>query len=176
MNSQGPEGRRSVLQDWVHGLTLMQQSVLIASTRGPDGLHKEHPAKSLLRWLRRCYLLSAFDRRALGSPEEPGGGSFTGPIVPLEGESPFDALDRVEEEYLRSVDEVPHHFHLHLMHAAEILGYKHPDFIVRAWWIMFYRRLVNDAHLYPESEAQMDKRLGDDEANWRAREEVTARR
>jgi hypothetical protein len=29
-------------------------------------------------------------------------------------------------------------------------------------------------HLYPESEEQMDRRLGDVESQWRAREEVTA--
>jgi len=33
---------RSVLQDWVHELTFMQQSVLIAAVRGPDGIRKDH--------------------------------------------------------------------------------------------------------------------------------------
>jgi len=40
-------------------------------------------------------------------------------------------IDKALKEYLYSVDEVPHHFHLHLMHAAEILGYKHPDKLTR---------------------------------------------
>jgi hypothetical protein len=34
--------------------------------------------------------------------------------------------------------------------------------------------LVNDMHLMPETSADMDTRLGDYEADWRAREEVTA--
>ncbi len=155
----------SVLQPWVEKLSLMQQSVLLASIRGPDGLHKNHVSKNLLRWFRRCILISAFDKRVLASPHELGGGSFTGPVA--------DVTAAVEA-YLKCVDEVPHHFQLHLMHAAEIVGYKHPVYLTRVWWYDFYRKLVNDAHLYPESEAQMDKRLGDVESQWREREEVVA--
>lgn len=77
-------------------------------------------------------------------------------------------------QYLSSVDELPHHFQLHFMHAAEILGYKHPDLVISNWWLKTYLRLVHDAHLNPEREDQMDKRLGDSEKNWRAREEVIA--
>lgn len=160
----------SVLQDWVHDLTFMQQSVLISSVRGPDGIRKDHPVKVLCRWLRRSFLLSAFDRRALTDPYEPGGGSFTGPCRTNDVKN----LDHAMELYFRSIDELPHHFQLHLMHAAEILGYKHPDLVVRAWWNIFYRQIVKDAHLYPESEEQMDYRLGDKEKQWREGETVTA--
>lgn len=172
----------AVLQDWVCDLTFMQQSVLITATRGPDGIRKDHVAKLLLRWLRRCFLISAFDKKALTNPWFAGGGSFTGPsIEPPRSRPGFTAMedwaadmDRLIKEYLRMVDELPHHFQLHFMHAAEILGYKHPDQEIRLWWNQVYRMLVNDLHLYPESEAQMDNRLGDAEAQWRAREEVTA--
>ncbi|MGA9774021.1 MAG: hypothetical protein WBV94_33630 [Blastocatellia bacterium] len=162
--------RRSVLQDWVHDLTFMQQSVLIAAVRGPDGIRKDHPVKVLCRWLRRSFLISAFNRCALLDPYEAGGGSFTGPCCSEEVRD----LEHALELYLRSVDEIPHHFQLHFMHAAEILGYKHPDAKVKHWWNLCYCKLVNDAHLYPESEEQMDRRLGDYETNWREREEVVA--
>ena len=46
---------KCVLQPWVLNLTYMQQSVLITSVRGPDGIRKDHVAKLLLRWLRRCF-------------------------------------------------------------------------------------------------------------------------
>lgn len=69
---------RSVLQDWVHELTFMQQSVLISSVRGPDGIRKDHPTKVLCRWLRRSFLLCAFDKVAHNDPYEHCGGSFTG--------------------------------------------------------------------------------------------------
>lgn len=160
---------RSVLQDWVHQLTFMQQSVLITSCRGPDGLHKDHVAKALLRWLRRCFLISAFDKKVLEDPRQPGGGSFTGPIP-----ARFESLDDMVDEYLKSCDEVPHHFHLHLMHSAEILGYKHPTPWIREWWRIVYYRMANDMHLVPETEEKMERRLGDNEAGWRKAEEVTA--
>lgn len=156
----------TVLQSWTTNLTFMQQSVLITATRGPDTLHKNHVAKLLLRWLRRCYLYSAFDRCILSDPRDSRGGSFTGPVnIPLE-----EAVDL----YLKSVDEIPHHFHLHLMHAAEILGYKHPNSTIAAFWKNFYVRIVKDAHLNPETKKQMDERLADNEDTWRAAEEVVA--
>lgn len=162
--------RKSVLQEWVERLTFMQQSVLIAAVRGPDGIRKDHAVKVLCRWLRRSFLICAFDRRAHSNPYEPCGGSFTGKCMTKEINSIDDALDM----YMRSVDELPHHFQLHFMHAAEILGYKHPESEIKEWWNNTYLRLVNDAHLYPESEEQMDKRLSDNEQAWREREEVTA--
>lgn len=57
---------------------------------------------------------------------------------------------------------------LHLMHAAEIVGYKHPDPKIRAWWDSLYLKLVRDMHLAPETEQELDYRLGDSEAQWRA--------
>lgn len=161
---------RSVLQDWTTDLSFMMQSVLICATRGPDGIRKDHPVKVLVRYLRRSFLICAFDGKVRWSPYEPGGGSFTGPLH-LSGVEPNEGhLDKFVEVYLRHVDELPHHFQLHLMHAAEILGYKHPDGEVRAFWKRLYRDVVNDAHLNPETEDQMDRRLGDSEANWRAAE------
>jgi hypothetical protein len=52
------------------------------------------------------------------------------------------------------------HFVAHTMHAAEIVGYKHPDPDVRAWWIRLYRDMVLALHLNPETESQLDVRLG----------------
>lgn len=186
----------SVLQEWVQRLSFMQQSVLIASMRGPDGIEKNHISKLLIRWLRRCVLYSAFESKQAGEPTtidnpfQKGGGSFTGPSceIDLMGPSFMDpptettlyerwvvAMDNVVNVYLSHLDELPHHFQLHFMHAAEIVGYKHPDEPLRSWWNRLYRRLANDMHLNPETAMQMDKRLGDFEATWRAAEEVTAR-
>lgn len=163
--------KKCVLQDFVLDLSFMQQSVLIAAVRGPDGIRKNHPVKVLCRWLRRSFLLSAFEGKPILDPYAKGGGSFTGPCRNEDVKSLEHAMDL----YLESVDEIPHHFQLHFMHAAEILGYKHSDPNVRNWWLNCYNKLVNDAHLFPETEEQMDKRLGDIEANWRIREEVIAK-
>lgn len=165
---------RSVLQDWTNDVTFMMQSVLITAVRGPDGIRKDHPVKVLCRYLRRCFLICAFDGKVRWSPYEPGGGSFTGPLDLKREDTTGGHLDKFIEVYLRHVDELPHHFQLHLMHAAEILGYKHPDDDVRRFWLTFYRAIVSDAHLEPEAEEVMDRRLGDTEAGWRAAEVVTA--
>lgn len=149
----------SVLQSWLDSLTFMQQTVLITALRGPDTLAKYHVSKYLLRWYRRCVLLSAFDKCVLTDPHDPRGGSFIGPIE-------AKSLDEVASNYLRSVDEIPLHFHLHLIHAAEIVGYKHPDPEIRQWWHKFYLAAVRDMHLHPESEEELDIRLGDDLEKW----------
>ena len=149
----------SVLQRWVESLTFMQQSVLLTAIRGADTLPKFHVSKYLLRWYRRCILISAFERCVLTDPYDTRGGSFTGPV---EAES----VDDIASQYLRAVDEVPLHFHLHLVHAVEILGYKHPDSDIRSWWHDFYFAAVRDMHLQPESEADLDRRLGDNLDEW----------
>ncbi len=181
--------KRTVLQDWVCGLSFMQQSVLMAAVRGPDGIKKDHVAKLLLRWYRRCILLSAFDNCAVMNPVYPGGGSFTGPSACAVTANQLDQLNACDvhdelwaiqmydivRDYLSCVDELPHHFQLHLMHASEILGYLHPDDNIRMFWNTVYLMIVNDAHLVPESFERMMKRLGDSEQDWRAAEVVTAR-
>jgi hypothetical protein len=159
----------AVTQTWVHELTMMQQSVLLAAIRGPDGQPKYGGgAKMLLRWYRRCILLSAMDGRVLSNPIEANGGSFTGPS--LDGPDDQDPWsERMQEhvhDYLRQVDMLPHHYQLHFMHAVEIVGYKHPDPVIRMFWNRLYLRLVHDLHLWPETEEQLDSRLGDTRSGW----------
>lgn len=150
----------SVMQEWVNDLTFMQQSVIITAIRGCDGLPKIHVSKYVLRWFRRCVLLSAFDKCVLTDPHDQRGGNFTGPL-------PSDVtFQDICAQYVKDVDCVPHHFHLHLMHASEILGYKHPNIEIRKEWRAFYEKLVCDMHLTPETEAQLDFRLGDSKAQW----------
>lgn len=177
--------RRSVLQDWVMEQTFMQQSVLIAAMRGPDGVEKNHLSKKLAKWYRRCVVISAFDRRALDNPYHPGGGSYTGPSMEVDSMTlqvfqdtgkGLDAInweaamDGVVKDYLKSIDSLPHHYHLHFLHAIEILGYKHSDLRIRKWWHKTYLRMVHDMHLAPETEQQLDNRLDDNESKWRADE------
>lgn len=212
----------SVLQPWVHDLTIMQQTVLLTAVRGPDNTPKYGPTKYLLRWYRRCILMSSLDHCVIDNPwEGMKGGSFMGQSIvahfyagdntanampfgfsevgaletrPIPGPS-FgtwqEAMDDVVSAYLREVDAIPHHFQLHCMHAAEIVGYKHPGVIhdtgrrddngfpveghdgsVRLWWNAVYNRLVNDMHLHPETEAELDRRLGDNREQWLERADI----
>jgi hypothetical protein len=150
----------NVMQKWVESLPLMQQSVLITAVRGGDTLPKYHVSKYLIRWYRRCVMLSAFDKCVLSDPHDPRGGSFTGPIGEI-------SLDELASNYLSCIDELPLHFHMHLVHAAEILGYKHPGAEIRKWWYEFYLAAVRDLHLEPESEEKLDGRLGDNLEQWK---------
>jgi hypothetical protein len=111
------------------------------------------------------------DGKVLRDPIEPNGGSFTGPS--LDSQGGLDDLDPWEdrmqghvEDYLRQVDALPHHYQMHFLHAAEIVGFKHPDTRVRYFWHRLYLRLVNDFHLHPETEVEMDDRLGDTREGW----------
>lgn len=162
---------RPVTQPWTHEISMMQQSVLLAAIRGPDGQPKYGGgAKMLLRWYRRCILLSAMDGRVLSDPIEPNGGSFTGPSLEPGDDDELDTwADRMQahvNDYLRQVDMLPHHYQMHFMHAAEIVGYKHPVPQIRHFWHQLYLRLVNDFHLHPETEAELDERLGDTREGW----------
>ena len=156
-----------VLQDWVMELTFMKQSVLLAAIRGPDGIQKNHVAKLMLRWYRRCILISAFEQEVITNPYHLGGGSFTGPSLPtlptvLQDRWP-EYMDKVVDDYIRTLDEIPHHFQLHFMHAAEIVGYDYPTAQIATWWGKTYYKICKDMHLNPETKEEMNYRLGDNE-------------
>ena len=167
----------SVLQSWVSDLTFMQQSVLLTAIRGPDGQAKYDPPKMLLRWYRRCVLISALDGIVLDNPSDPRGGSFTGPSVT--GNPPYVSLLKLMDshvvDYIRNMDAIPAHFQRHFMHAVEILGYKHPDANIRDFWKSVYFQVVMEMSLEPETEAQMDMRLGDNMAAWLDRSHIATK-
>lgn len=157
-----------VMQTWTASLPMMQQTVLLENTRGPDTIAKYHPSKFLLRWYRRCILISALDGEIISNPYDPRGGSFTGPAYQNRN-VPHDwrpKMDLLVDSYLQTIDELPHHFALHFMHAVQILGYKHPNELTREWWHSVYMRLVNDMHLKPESVHDLNERLGDSRSDW----------
>lgn len=185
-----------VLQPWVMQLPLMQQSVLMTAVRGPDGVAKYHPVKNLMRWYRRCVLVESFRRHIITVPFNPPklldqygklGGSFTGPSLTIQevvahdkGADPmspdYDGLkweyamnELVVTKYVQSLDELPHHFQMHLMHSVEIVGYQHPDARISEWWRQLYRRLAHDMHLTAETKLEMQRRLGDTMEGWLAR-------
>lgn len=170
-----------VLQPWVMALNMMQQSVLIAAIRGPDGVSKYTKTKALMKWYRRCIMLSSFDKRVLDRPDYPGGGSFTGPSFEAERDDAGRPVfvdnweARMEEpvqDFLRALDELSYHYNTHFMHGMQVMGYKHPDKRIRAFWYSAYQRMVNDLCLHPETEQEMDVRLGDDRAAWLSRSDV----
>lgn len=165
---------RSVLQDWVHELSFMQQTVLLTAIRGPDGVPKYGPVKMLMRWYRRCILISSLEGDVIDTPYKQGvGGSFMGPSydrTDYVGTGKMlwqDCMDDIVSQYLREVDALPHHFQMHLMHAFQIVGVHHPQHhTIGLWFRKTYLRLVNDMHLHPELDEEMNERLSDSRDNW----------
>jgi hypothetical protein len=145
----------SVQPPWCTALPLQQQSVLLLAARGPDGVGKLHPCKAVVRAYRGCVLVAAKYGRSLAWGEKA---------------DTFMSLDRFADvshwasdvdAFLDHHDSLQKHYIAHLMHGAEILGYKHPDVRFRSKWSNFYSAMVEVFHLNPETEAEMDKRLGD---------------
>ena len=180
-----------VLQNWVTNLPLMQQAVLLNCLRGPDGFPKEHPVKPVIRWYRRCILISAFRGIAINNPIDPDGGSYTGPslgyhqlqvasrftkklkIIGGSSEDWYEPMLHVFDLFYERRDEYNLHFYQHFMHGAQIIGYEHPEVAISAWWNFVYKKMVNGLHLNPESSEELNKRLGDNRKDWLARSDPT---
>jgi hypothetical protein len=145
----------SVQPQWCAGLPLQQQSVLFLAARGPDGIAKVHPCKAVVQAYRGTVLMAARYGRMLRFAE------MADSFMTLDrfGHRAFWEEDK--RAYFAHQDSLPHHYHLHLMHGAQILGYKHPDNRFRQRWLDFYLEAVHDLHLLPESEQAMDNRLSD---------------
>lgn len=134
-----------VIQDWVLRLGLRHQGVLMTAVRGLDTSPKEDPVKALVRVLRGAFL-NCF----CGDPAKAR--SFIETVEPREL---FQRMKAVTSSF----DHLPTHYLLHLMHAAEVIGYKHPDETIRGMWFGFYNTMCHKLHLNRETEEQLDARL-----------------
>lgn len=139
------EAHVSVLRRWTTVLPLRHQGVLMTAIRGCDGAPKEDSSKTLSRMIRRAILNPADQRETLN-----GGGFF--------GFKPEKLVEDVIA-FLHSLDQYPLHYVMHMCHASEVIGYKHPEKEFRDFFAVVYQMMVYTFHLMPESEAQMDHRL-----------------
>jgi len=144
-----------VLKDWVLLLPYRMQSVLLSGLRGCDIARKDDNSKFITRALRSLLLHNA----------DPTNTFMVGDGIPD---------PQYVKAFLWDLDSYPMHFVAHIMHAAEIVGYKYPEETnpllyetenVKKWWIGFYRDLVKALHLNPETEKQLDVRLGPTEVD-----------
>lgn len=153
-----------VFQDWLLQLTMQQQSVLVLACRGPDGIAKFHPTKLIVARYRATVLKAAY----LGRPMRIGEGDAT-TFMTLDQFSSDGHWDAIVGDFFDHVDSLPHHYYMHLMHGAQIAGYKHPVDLFQERWGSFYQRCCHDLHVRPETEADMDRRLSDwDRKYWAA--------
>lgn len=145
----------SVFPDWMLKLPMQQQSVLVLAARGPDGISKGHPCKAIVQAYRAMVLKAAYRGRLL-RPGETGSD-----FMSLDRFSDAESWQHAVNAFFTTIDALPHHYLMHLMHGAEILGFKHPDVIFQERWSGFYVSCCDDMHVAPETEAEMDRRLGD---------------
>jgi hypothetical protein len=105
---------RAIQQDWTMTPGLRHQGVLMAAVRGCDTAVKEARSKTLVRYYRSAVLNThcANPRDAQSFIEVPPNAL---------------AFETSVKGFMAEKDALPLHFVLHLMHAAEIVGYYHPD-------------------------------------------------
>lgn len=144
-----------VTPEWFDDLPMQQQSVMLLGARGPDTVGKFHPCKDVVRAYRATVFKAAYFGRELMWGERAD--SF----MSLDIIADSQHWGNVVNNFFDTVDEVPHHYYLHLVHGTEIIGYKHPDHKYRVAWSDFYLRACDNLHMKPESIFDMDKRLGD---------------
>jgi hypothetical protein len=115
----------------------MEAGTLVTGLRGPDQAAAPN-TKKLVRWIRATTLIN---------------GNTENDFMQLPDTLPTAEEIQPELEYL-SV-----HYFAHLIHALEIIGYKHPDDDTGDIAFDYYCRLVVGLHLTPESESVMTRRL-----------------
>lgn len=143
---------KSVLQDWVMELPLRMQGTLTTAVRGCDFEAKQwtstgvsySPGRRLTAFIRWCFMNPA-DEREVDSQE----GAFM-------MSSPPQFFKPSEFGHL------PQHWYSHVMHALEIIAYRHPIIKVRYHALLLYNKMVHNMHLNPETDTQMEKRLTED--------------
>lgn len=137
----------SALRDWVHDLTFQQQALLMTGMRGPDGCNKHNAAKAIVRYLRAAICKPAGNWSCLNDNDFMWG--------------QYGLFGQWQKAFFDDPDGYPHHFIMHLIHCAEVIGYKHPDDVIREKWNEFYLKATHSFHMHPETEIEMDERLND---------------
>ena len=150
-------GFTPVLQDWVNTITRRKQGVLILALRGPDGFAKEHANKDIIRTLRACVMNSGRE----GTAMQLGQAYASDKFMRMDLIADKAIWEITLDKFFSSLDEYNMDFYLHLIHAAEVLGFHHPLFIVKHRWSAFYERACDMMHVNPETKEQFDLRLAD---------------
>lgn len=149
----------NVLQEWVSQCPLREQGTLLLALRGPDGTRKESGVKNVVRALRGCIMVCG----ATGQPLMPGENLPDDSFMQMYriGHVDHTPWQEASIAFFRDWDEFNVHFLFHLMHAALILGVRHPQERVRIRWMAFYDRCCYKCHVTPETGEHMIDRLKD---------------
>lgn len=141
----------SVLQDWVMELPLREQGTLLTAVRGCDLAAKYDPSGNVIDTPERR--LTGWIRWAFMNPADPREVDIPGAFFQSRPPKNFKAS---------AFGHYPLHWVSHVMHACEIIGYRHPDLITGKQAREIYRAFVQMLHLNPEPMDQMIRRLSED--------------
>lgn len=141
----------SVLQPWVMELPLREQGTLLTAVRGCDDEPKlwtsrgvaDSPGRRLTAFIRWCFLVPVDVREV----DVPGAFFQRNPPHPFKP-SEFGHL--------------PQHWYSHIMHALEVVGYRHPRRDVADHAFHLYMLMVHNLHLNIETAKQFENRLSED--------------
>lgn len=137
----------SVLQPWVMKLPRRMQGVLTTAVRGQDGSLKESLAKPLGRWLRWSFMV----------PADPDELKFENAFM-TPGPTVF-YITRARDAFLRDLDQHNVHWLTHFMQAFEVVGYEHPEPVLRHFARDTYYMICERLHFNPESQDEFTKRM-----------------
>ena len=133
----------SVFQNWLQSISWKMQTVIVTGIRSCDGLSKFDPSKHISRSIRMAALKNADTTTTYMK------------------HNIFEELIESSDKFIADLDKYPMHFVMHMMHACEIIGYKHPDQRTREIFYSVYSKIVWSLHLRPEPLASLDHRLTD---------------
>lgn len=139
----------SVLQDWVMNLQRREQGTLLTAVRGCDLAPKDEnnlnsTERQLSAYVRWCFLNPADEREV----DKVAGCWFKS--KPPENFRPS------------ALGHYPLHWYSHMMHSLKIISVRHPSSQVRLDTGRLYLKMVSSLHLNPETDEQMEARLGED--------------
>lgn len=128
-------------------LGLRHQGVLVSAVRGCDTVSRDASIKLMARCLRAAIL-----NTHVADPKKAK--TFIEHVD-------ADTLLKRMNDVVRDHDSLPHHYIMHLIHAAEIVAYYAPHDSL--YWFGFYSSMCNKLHMTAETKAELDHRLNADE-------------
>jgi len=139
--------KRSVLQDWVMELPLREQGTLLTCVRGCDLTTKwplDSTERKLVAFLRWGFMVPC-DEREVDSEL----GCFFSSRPPVNWKA-------------SELGHYPLHWVSHIIHASEVLGYRHPVLETRMMFLAIYKKIVKSLHLSVESMHHFELRMSED--------------
>lgn len=128
-------------------LPLREQGTLLTCVRGCDLVPKmplDSTARRLVGSLRHAFMVPADPREVDAAP-----GCFFISQPPTDWKA-------------SELGHYPQHWLSHVMHAAQVIGHRHPAIEVRKAFRSIYEKMVRSEHLNPETFSQYEARLSED--------------